>query len=332
VVHDGQEILAFGSWSPAKGRERVQRLYVFARENHSAAQTAIDHLIEAAARDVANDQPAVLQVSPTFEHVLTRDRAIALGFRPRKGSSARSGKLEKLCFGSVVTEKNWTVIREHVVDVAGIELPEDPPAFRGSDDRILLRAAGGQHAATTLGELEDFVSPTIFALRGRPAAIVPIRPNYAEALFRGSAQPSFLNDQQAAFLRQRRYLSANRTYNAIPDQGLLFFYESNHRGNGRSSAIAMARVLRRYLARESDAAHLSVERGVLSVSEVRGIAKGHEACVTEFDNLMIFTNAVPLNALKQMGCADDANMVTARRLDTEAVLALIEAGQPKCIR
>jgi hypothetical protein len=257
---------------------------------------------------------------------------MGLGFRPRKGGSARAGKLEKLCLGAVVTEHNWPLVKKQVVDLAGIEFPDEPPAFRTPDDQVLLRATEGQHAATKLGALEDFLAPAIFALRGRPAAIVPIWPQYAEALFRGSTQPSFLNEEQAALLRQRRYLSADRTYALIPDQGLLFFYESNHKGAGRSAAIAVARILRRYLARESDAESLSKERGVLSASEVQGIAKGDEACVTEFDNLMIFANPVSLTRLKEIGCADDANMVTARRLDSEATLALIEAGQPKCAR
>lgn len=332
IVRDGDQIVAFGSWSPPRGHERVLRLYLFADENDSTVQAAIDHIIDSAARDVASEQPAVLQMSPAPEHVLIRDRAIALGFRPRSGSSTRAGKLEKLCLGSVVTEQNWAAVRQRVVDLAGIELPDEPPVFRAPDDQVLLRAAGGQHAATALRALEDFVAPTIFALRGRPAAIVPIWPIYAEALFRGSTQPSFLNDEQVALLRQRRYFSADRTYAAIPDQGLLFFYESNHKGSGRSSAIAMARILRRYLARQNDAENLARERGVLSASEVQGIAKGDEVCVTEFDNIMMFAKPVPLKVLKEIGCADNANMVTARCLNSEAVFALIEAGQPRCTR
>lgn len=94
----------------------------------------------------------------------------------------------------------------------------------------------------------------------------------------------------------------------------------------------MGRVVRRYLAQEDVAKKLSEERGVLSARAVNVIAKGEEACVTEFDNVMIFTNPVPLKYLKTIDCADGANLVTARTVGSEAALALIEAGQPKCAR
>jgi hypothetical protein len=141
-----------------------------------------------------------------------------------------------------------------------------------------------------------------------------------------------LNDEQAALLRQKRYLGSEKTYGVIPDQGLIFFYESAQKGAGRSAAIAMARVLRRYLATEDAAQGLAKDRGVLSDRDVRTMAKGQDLCVTEFDNLMLFTNPVPLKHLKKIGCADEANMVTARAVGGDAALSLIQAGQPKCVR
>jgi ribosomal protein S18 acetylase RimI-like enzyme/predicted nucleic acid-binding protein len=327
-----EEIVAFGSWSVPKGSDRIIRLYLFANEADPACEIAVDHLLDTAAREASVDQPSVLQINPRSEHILTRSRAMNLGFRPRTGSTSRSGKLEKLCLGSVVTERNWPVLRVQVSILAGIDFPDEPPLFHQANDQITLRSSDGCYASTGLGALEDFVSPAIFALRGRPAVIVPIWPKYAEALFRGSQQPSFLNDERAALMRKRRYFGSARTYGTIPEQGLIFFYESGHSGSGRSAAIALGRVTRRYLAQKDVAEKLSAERGVLSARELKGIAKGEEACVTEFDSVMIFAKPVPLWILKQIGCADNANMVTARTLSSDATLALIEAGQPACAR
>lgn len=332
LIRASEQILAFGSWTPPKGQDNTVRLYLFADETDPSVDAAVDHIIEAAARDVANQHPAVLQITPPSEQVRIRNRLVELGFRPKLSSNARNGILEKLCVGCVVTEENWTVVRSQLLKVAGIELPIEPPLFRAANDQINLRTTRGQHATTALGHLEDFISPTIFALRGRPAAIVPIRPDYAEALFHGSVQPSLLNYEQAALLRRRRYFSDIRTYNVIAEPGLIFFYESSGRVMGRSAAIAIARVVRRYIATEGIAASLSNERGVLSTKELENIGKGAGVCVTEFDNLMFFADPVPLLALKALGCADDANMVTARALNSEATLALISAGKPACIR
>lgn len=326
------EIVCFASWPLPRPSDQILRIYIFANEADPACEIAVDHLFETAAREASAEGPRVLQINPPTEHVLTRSRAMNLGFRPRAGSTSRSGKLEKLCLGSVVTESNWPTMRSQVRDLAGIEFPEDPPLFQNVNDQIALRSTEGRQASTALGALEDFVSPAIFALRGRSAVLVPIWPEYAEALFRGSLQPSFLHDEQAALLRKRRYFGNARTYSAIPEQGLIFFYESAHKGTGRSAVIAVARVGRRYLAKEDVAKKLSAERGVLSAREVNGIAKGEEACVTEFDNVMIFAQPVPLKTLKTMGAADDSNMVTARAVGSDIAAALIEAGRPRCAR
>lgn len=322
-------VVAFASWPVPKDSDRVLRIYIFANEADGVCPLAVDYLLELASREASVAMPRVIEVNPPADQVVTRTQAIGLGFRPRKGASARAGWLEKMCLGAVVTEANWPAVCESIQDLVGVVFPETMPSFGGS--QFVLRSSDGKHAATGLCALEDFVSPAIFAVPGRPAVIVPIRSNYAEALFRGSLQPSFLDDEQAALLRSRRYFGDARTYQAIADDGLIFFYESARKG-GRSAVVAMARISRRYLAQEGAAKKLSAERGVLSAQAVKGVAKGEDACVTEFDTVMIFSSPVPLAALKAMGAADGSNMVTARAIGSEVAAALIKAGEPKCVR
>ena len=58
------------------------------------------------------------------------------------------------------------------------------------------------------------------------------------------------------------------------------------------------------------------------------MANGEDLCVTEFDNLLKFRNPVPLARLKEIGCADGANLVTARALSYDSLQKLIEIGEP----
>ncbi len=85
---------------------------------------------------------------------------------------------------------------------------------------------------------------------------------------------------------------------------------------------------RRYLASKTSASGLAQLRGVLSDNDIQAMAKGQNLCVTEFDNLMRFRKPVALATLKKIGCADGANLVTARSLDTAALIKLIEIGEP----
>ena len=331
-VQSDDTVVAFASWSPPRGVDRFVRLYLFADETSPLLDTAVDYLVDAAARHVSVDGATILHVTLPADHLLTRARLIALGFRPPEHTGARAGELLKLCLGSVVTENNWGAIRDQLRRVAKVELPGDSPIYTSHDDEIVLTAPSGQQASAALWELEEFISPCIFALQGRPAAIVPIRPSYAEALFRGSIQPSFLNNQQAALLRKRGYIGNASTYSQIPENGLIVFYESLKGGQGRAAATAIARVVRRYLAPEGVAERLASEKGVLSAKEVRGIAKGRQVCVTEFDSLMMFERPVPLAKLKVLGCADDSNVVTARRLTPSSIEKLVAEGAPRCFQ
>lgn len=329
-VQDAGDIVALSSWTSPRQNEQSARLYLFADETNSMVETAIDHLVDVAARHVAVDRPMILHVNLPSEQVTTRTRLLSLGFRPPEHSSTRAGQLLKLSLGRVVTEQNWRAVRDQLRSLAGIELPSEPPVYRSHVDEIVLTAPSGEQASASLWELEEFVAPCVFALRGRPTAIVPVKPTYAEALFRGSMQPSFLNDQQAAVLSKRVYLGSASTYGQIPENGLIVFYESSEGGIGRSAATAVARVVRRYLAPEGIAQRSARDRGVLNAEEVSAIAKGRAACVTEFDSLMMFEQPVPLAKLKSLGCADDSNVVTARLLNATAIERLLVEGAPRC--
>ncbi len=92
----------------------------------------------------------------------------------------------------------------------------------------------------SVAELENLLSPALFATGERPAVIVPIKPDYAEELFSGSTQRSLLHHSRAILLNEKRYFSNRRTYRIIPENGLIVFYESGGRG-GRSAEIAIGR-------------------------------------------------------------------------------------------
>lgn len=329
VVRDGKSLIAAATWQPPSAAGTA-RLYLFADYSDETSELAVDHLIDIASRSVCTNKPTNLWISLGSRDTVIRERAIRAGFNFKGKTQGPKAQLHKICLGAAVTESHWPSVTNIIREKFGLLLPSEPPSFESVDEQISLSTTSDKRATIKIKALEDFLAPTILALPNRPAVMVPIWPNFAEALFQGSLQRDMLSGPRAGIVTQKCYLSDKSSLNRIPEHGIIVFYESTGPGKskGRSAAIAVGRIQRRYLASEAAACGLAQLRGVLSTEDIKAMAKGQNLCVTEFDNLMRFRKHVPLSKLKEIGCADGANLVTARPLETAAAMELIDLGEP----
>lgn len=329
VVRDGAGIIAAATWQPVSS-SGTTRLYLFADYSDDASELAVDHLLDIASRSVCTTGPANLWISLGSRDSVIRERAIRAGFSFKERARGVKAQLHKICLGMAITADNWPSVTELIRSKFGLLLPSQAPSFAEADQQVSISTTSDKRATIKIKALEDFLSPTVLTLPERPAVIVPIWPSFAEALFQGSMQPDMLSGPRAGIVTQKCYLSDKISLNRIPEHGLIIFYESTGPGKskGRSAAIAVGRIQRRYLASEAAAGGLAQLRGVLSLNDIQAMAKGQNLCVTEFDNLMRFRNPVALAKLKEIGCADGANLVTARSLTATSVMQLIEIGEP----
>ena len=67
-------------------------------------------------------------------------------------------------------------------------------------------------------------------------------------------------------------------------------------------------------------------RGVLDAGGFKHIGVSESKLVTAFDNIMVFRKPVPLNKLREIGCADGANFVTAKRIEPHHLKKIIDEG------
>lgn len=329
VARTEEGVCAFASWSPTSPKVQESRLFLFVDESSDRIELISERLLDVAARDIAKSGPTIIEMNIPFDQRKTKGAALRLGFQPSAGEGTRSGKIEKLCLGGVVTPSDWSVVRSNIHELVGLQFPAHIPSGLDPLEPQVLLTNENIEIETTLLTMEDAFAPALIVGSKRACAITPVKPRYAEALFQGTLQPTFLDQPQGSVARRKRFFGDSRTYAAIADGGLLFFYESQDSGRGRGAAIAVARVLRRYLAPEENVDALSRERGVLDAKELATITKAKNACVTEFDQLFLFENPVPLAQLKEIGCADDSNLVTARSIASEAGLRLIRMGCPR---
>lgn len=330
VVRGDRDLIAAATWQPSATDEAGSQLYIFVDMQDAAAELAVDHLLDLACRSSSGSKDGILWVESPANSPLIRERALNFGFQVMNRARGEIERLVKVSSGRPITASNWSDIVKLIRSRFQLALPEAAPSFANPDSSIEVGNSDGSFTELRLRTLEDFLGPTVLALEGRPAIIVPIWPTYAEALFQGTQQPTLLAGKRAGLSPQKCYLSNAKNASRVPENGLIVFFESagKARSKGRSAATAIARVQRRFLATEHSASNLAQLRGVLSQADIQTMAKGEDLCITEFDNLLRFRNPVPLARLKEIGCADGAHLVTVKTLTYDSLQKLIEIGEP----
>ena len=308
--------LAFASWStPHKLRRRMD-VFVFVDEDHPDAPALAHELFAEMLRDAVGGGPVLITLCTPEGHQHVRLAAATFGFRAGL-SSAPSGQaqLQKIAIGGVVATANWHELKHSLSELTGIQLSITLPTFQGSATQLSLTDATGRIVALSLAEFEQLLSPALFLLPGREGLAVPIRRRYAEHLFPGSAQLPLTARGEASLSVDRVYFSSPRNSKTFFPGAPVLFYESQHdHGRGAMFACATVRSARAIWADTVSKRYL--HKGVLDEREIQRIAKDGLVSMFHFENILLFRQPVPLKRLRELGCADGANFVTARRLTT----------------
>jgi len=322
VVRTDSGILSFASWDPPKPNGEIRGLSVFADESNPNASTAIKYMLERASRDLGENEVGVFNLAPHIRQDLLRRVALIEGFYIDEGTSPRNPELKKASFGAAFLPATWDAASRRIANAIGVEFSGSPSLMQ----TLSLTDAKGVSRFISLSGLEDLLSPVIIATDDRPGVVLPIWPNYAEELFQGAQQLSFLEQSEASIKPEKAYIGGN--YGSIPEGGLAFFYESEKQ-NGRKAIIAVARVLARYLLDQGEAAAVSKDRGVLPEEAIENQGGRRLKTVIDIGSIMLFKKPVTLKRLRQMGCADGANFVTSKVIEPKHCIQLIAEGEPK---
>jgi GNAT superfamily N-acetyltransferase len=324
IVTCDKEVVAFGSWDiPSAVRPHLQ-VFVCVDEDHSAVTLGADFVLDSATRESLYDHPTQLSLRLLPGHVTTRRLAISHGFRPAVNESSNTS-LQKIALGQIVTVNNWASVRQQLKTGMELELPDAIPPFRSVDQTIAVKGPTGHVVDLPLLELETLLSPTLFLLPARAGAIVPIRRVYAADLIGGGKQLSLLAGPEAVLLRERVYFSHPRTAGVLRKGTPVLFYESARKG-GSASATAVARIIRVEMVSKDSANHELFRRGVLNRHTLKNISLTDTVVATTIDNIMTFSDPVPLQRLRALGAIDGANLVTARSLRADQLVQIVEEG------
>lgn len=105
----------------------------------------------------------------------------------------------------------------------------------------------------------------------------------------------------------------------------LLFYESGG-GGGRASVTAVARITGSEVHSKAEVSAELLRHGVLDSRDLVDLMGSDFVAVTTFDNVMAFERPVRLERLRQIGCVDGSNLVTAKPITHEQLVAILEEG------
>lgn len=325
LVTGGSEPLAYAKWEVHGGLRRAADVYLCVDEGHHAAETIIDHLLDAIPRELSGIAPTLIRLHISSGQVMTRQAALSMGFLPPDGASNSTSKLQRLAVGRVISAENWTSVRQFLASVAALSLPAQIPTFVAGNPRILVNT-GQRDIEMTLAEIERALSPVLFLFRGRGGVIVPIQEQYARELLGSSPQLSMWAPPEAILRRERVYISAPSTLRRMTPGTPMLFYESLD-GNGRGCVVALARITDSRAVSKMEALGKVKQRGVLDDRTLEQRSVGEEVTETSFDNIFLFKSPVALKRLRQLGCADGSNLISAKTISFDRLAQVVKEGR-----
>lgn len=318
-------IISFASWKLTQSPRKMAKVFLCANEALPAAKTSIDHTLERICSGVSSGAPARIRLHILPGHPVTRKIALAHGFRPEPGQEGHGSTMHKVAIGDVIDELSWQHVRKSLKSLVGVELPPTIPTYEGPDQRIPFKTSSGRDEAIPLQDLETLLSPALILLPGRPGTVVSIKRVFADELLGTAEQFSLLMPPEAIFLKERVYYNTPRAASILAPGTPILFYESAE-GGGRKSVIAVGRATETHLLTDDQLDPDTKRKGVLDAVGLKHIGVSESKLATAFDNIMPFKKAVPLDKLREIGCADGANFVTAKRIASHQLVRVIHEG------
>ena len=315
VVSSSCQIIAMGVWSTMPGPGRDAFVHVYVEEELPDSDRAIDHILEWGSGLGKRDRAWLFNLKIPGDQLRTRQTAFRRGFLRRgRPSSSTSVDLSRVVYKGVVPEVRWRRFRRDFLDLTNLILPEAMPTYNEMMKTGIVVDRGGGLPSVTLSlfDFETSISPGYLIGAGRGAVIVPIKESYSDELLPPTRRQGLLFSQnEADFRLERAYFLKAGIHQRIPRGTVVVFYVSH----SRQQAVALGRVTFSGTLTKTQALLNLTRQGVLSEAEIHERANERdEIAVFTFDNVLTFRQSVDFRKLKEMGCVDRTNLVTAQAI------------------
>jgi GNAT superfamily N-acetyltransferase/predicted nucleic acid-binding protein len=326
VVSLSDDVIGFAAWDATRGLQSSTEAWLGLDPANPTGELACDVLLDTMFRDVCILRPARVIIDGGYMSREALESVKDQGFR-NSPQSDRPNILEKFCIGKIVSPRCWHEVRASLSKSFEFTLPDTPPAYSGPETEIIIDRKGECALNIALQEFESRFGPVLLTLPGRPTVVVPIQRSYADRLLDTAYQHSLFPRPEASILGEKLYLSSPRTLSVLVPGAVTLFYESIGVDNGRGAIVAAAQITRTAVSESAELDSGTTRRGVLSLEEIKSVSTNNRTGLTFFNQLFRFETPVGLSRLRELGCADGANFVTARQIDEVVAAIIIEEGK-----
>ena len=320
------QVICAAFWQPQSVLQGGLEALLLVDEDQVSSLVAVNALLNRLSRIASERGPARVQILIPNSALGSQDVAIRYGFMRCSAGDPGVSRYQRLSIGGVVDTASWPSVRQNLQATSDMRFTGDLASIVDDELRIHFQNQVGEEFMIDLFDLETILSPTLFLLSGRGAVLAPIRASYANDLLGTAAQASLLPKPQAAILHERTYFSSVRNERLLVKGTPVVFYESG-KSNGRSAAVAVARVSRTVVVPKSQIAINLIDGGVVSEEEIKALSSGIQIAATTVDNVMKLRQPVALKRLREFGCVDGSNLITSRLITSDQLQQIIIKGQ-----
>ena len=262
------QVICAAFWKPQSVLQGGLEALLLIDEDQVSSLVAVNALLNRLSRIASDRGPARLQVLIPNSALGAQDVAIRYGFMRCSSSDSEVSRYQRFSIGGVVDATSWPSVRQNLQVTADMRFAEDFASIADDELRIQFQNQSGTEFMIDLFDLETILSPTPgFFLPGRGAVLAPIRASYADDLLGTAVQASLLPKPQAAILHERTYFSSARNERLLARGSPIVFYESG-KSNGRSAAVAVARVTSTVVVPKSKIAATLIDSGVVAEDNI----------------------------------------------------------------
>lgn len=322
-AREGGRLVGAIAWNPTVGRDAPTVVLMAVSQDHASALTVSDYLLDYVVRQISSRGPSKIELVNLANMPVGRRVATQMGFFKGRRVNGEFETLVKFAAGGVYDTANWATVGAAITRQTGARTPQQIP---NQGELLELQLDGENTLSWTLSEFEAAFSPCIVLAPGRGGTLVPIQKMYADDLL-GTRQLSLLARPEAVLRSRRTYISSPRNAKLLKPGTPIVFYESG-KGDGRSAAIAIARVAESVVYPKTEIPHDAWRTSVISKRQISSLNTSDAVLATSFENLLVFANPITHTKLKTIGVEDPRNFVTSFAIDHKILAAIAVAGAP----
>lgn len=320
------QVICAAFWQPQSVLQGGLEALLLVDEDQASSLVAVNALLHQLSRVARYGEPIRICVAIPNSALGSQDVAVRYGFMRCSRSEPEVSRYQRLSMGCVVDANSWPSARQSLHATADMRFAERLASVVDDEQQVHFQTEAGEELMIDLFDLETTLSPTLFLLPGRTGVLAPIRVQYADELLDTADQASLLPKLQAAILHERTYFSSARNERLLVKGTPIVFYESG-KANGRSAAVALARVKSTVVVPKSQIAATLIDGGVVAEEDIKDLSSGNLIAASTIDNVMKLKRPVELRVLRELGCVDGSNLITSRQITSTQLNQIITEGQ-----